>query len=1012
MTTSNPGIGRKRRPLIVASAIFLTLLGLLLVAALGATYYVHTPAGSKRVMAWVQEILARDYNTTLSFDEAQIDLLSGIYFKNLSVLKPSAPAGSQASTSPSLGASAAEGLQAQIQIATFEIEYSFSIWHRKVEIKRFLLDQSSIAVSVEGAPPAKPEESQEVADDKSLLLTLQELIEKPFATLRAPSIEINHLNLDIRHTMSADSNPALPLQSTHLQLSDFHFSGGFIFEPADLQLHGRVKAAGKNALSVEMNDLKTSQSTALKTQLTIDSEWDLKIQKLGPHWQYVIDPLNFFVGLQDLQAKVTQNENQTTVRIPKLEARTKAQLRAQTEVLFHPEKAAFKTVDVQSTVNLSSLHLEQAPAKGVPLVVSMEHQSLRIHSQLGSPPLSSSAGATIQPNTDTPTADILSQIEFAAKRLTAASFLFKPASFSWNATTVLSRDLEHLTVASQVTFEKLHLLDLELHLDFSPKLTFSGSFTAKVPSALAKIVKPAASLQSIGSLEATGKYNGLWDSLGGQTSLQAESQIRAARFGDWQIATDISATLPNTPVGTTQEKIRGLMATGQTTITQVRATTAIPAQFKQAFTIKYNVDLTAGAQRLKVSGHIPLAVMPGVAQVSGTQLTLEADSPNFAAQQDVDFKFDFKQDKFILANAAAVPLSQFLGMKASLRGSRRQGSAINLDAFDMQLSQPSVQASAEGLGDIFKKTGSMRSEFKLRLPKGFAPLVGHQIQGDIAIPTSLVLRPLDTTKGASQIIEISLGGVVDLQNLSWKKEQMSFSGLTGRIPFNEKLVWDGSHLRFSHQLKQNPFERVDFERVRPMLQGTEGLRISQIQWEDRRFGPFIGFFSVRQNMLFAHQFDLNMGSGTVHGQMFLDANPSNLAIGILSRLTALDVREILPKKFLTRIPPGPARLAGRTGVVVDLNRLTVDGRMDITEIGGSQLIALINVLDPLYEDDKMNKVRSLLQVGYPTGIELAFAEGYMNMDIALSALGLTKRQSVRGIPISTLLANRIWTSFI
>ncbi len=1051
MTTSKQELGRKRRPLVVAAIVCLALVALLIAVIASSLFYISTPSGSKRVMAFVQERLARDYDTTFSFDDARIEPLSGVHFKNLRILKPlgkpvdktlnKPPAAGSANHDVGDGSKMApnDGLKAKIEIASFDVEFDFSIWRRKLEIKQLILDHASIVVRM-ASLAVNEEISAEPTDNENLFLKFQDLVENPPATLRAPNIEIRNMDLDVHHAVFSDETAAAQVQSAIILVHDLNFSGGFIFEPADLQLTGKTKTAKENLLSLEMKDPRTQKTTFLETQPFIDGDWNLKIQKDGTNWSYVVDPFNLLVQLEGVHARVVENTSRMEARIPFLETKVTAQILAQSQILFQLDKEAFQTVDIKSAVQFATLSFEQTAAPAAPLRITAEDQTLRLRSHYGSqvPTLTDQQSPTqsVQPGspaagtaaqTERPAKEILSQVEFEIRRLTAPAYLTKPISMDSTIKAKLSSDLKHLTLNNKTNLEKIPLLDLELHLDFLETLAFLGSLKAKAPVELGKIVKPAASLNSVGSVQASGKFKGQWNGLSSKTSLQAESQILAARFGDWNITTNIVATLPSSQAGDVSGKHVALTTSGQTTITQVRATSAIPTQFKLPFTLDHEVDLTAGTQTLKASGSVPNLVLPKLANISGMQWTFAASSPDFSAQKDVVFKTEFKQDKLSLANADALSISQFLGMRGSLRGSLRQGSTVNLDAFDLHLAQPSVQAFAEGLGDILKKTGSLRGELKIRLPKGFSPIAGHQMQGNFTIPASLVLRPLDrplnaisdsrsdnsndttrakkqTMNGTSQVIEITLGGSVDMKDVGWKKEQLSIAGLSGRVPFNEKLVWDRSHLRFTHQLKQNPFERVDFERVRPLLQGTDSLRISQIQWEDRRFGPFIGFFSVRQNMLFAHQFDLNMGSGTVHGQMFLDANPSNLALGILSRLSDLDVREILPKKFLTRVPPGPTRLAGRTGLVIDLNRLTVDGRMDITEIGGAQLVALVNVLDPLYEDDKLNKVRSLLQIGYPTGIELAFAEGYMNMDIALSALGFTKRQSVRGIPISTLLA--------
>lgn len=253
--------------------------------------------------------------------------------------------------------------------------------------------------------------------------------------------------------------------------------------------------------------------------------------------------------------------------------------------------------------------------------------------------------------------------------------------------------------------------------------------------------------------------------------------------------------------------------------------------------------------------------------------------------------------------------------------------------------------------------------------------------------------------------EINFEGFAGLSDISWSKEGQWASGVSGRIPVSEKLLLDGVKIKFARLITQNPFERVDYERLRPLIQGAEQVRVEKMGIDEKTYGPFIGFFSMRQNMIFAHQFDLSLGGrGLVNGEMYFDVNPDNLQMGILSRLTNIDLVEVLPKKFLVKVPKGDKNMSGRSGIVVNLNKGSVDGRIDITEIGASQLLTLINVLDPKYEDDRMNKTRSALGLGYPTFVQMSFDNGYMNLGMELAVLGLRQRIDVREIPISTMVS--------
>ena len=73
--------------------------------------------------------------------------------------------------------------------------------------------------------------------------------------------------------------------------------------------------------------------------------------------------------------------------------------------------------------------------------------------------------------------------------------------------------------------------------------------------------------------------------------------------------------------------------------------------------------------------------------------------------------------------------------------------------------------------------------------------------------------------------------------------------------------------------------------------------------------------------------------------------------------------------------------------------------MDVTEIGGAQLIAMINALDPKYENERMNRARTALGLGYPTAVQMAFQNGYLDLGMDLKVLGLSQHIDVRGVPI-------------
>lgn len=93
-------------------------------------------------------------------------------------------------------------------------------------------------------------------------------------------------------------------------------------------------------------------------------------------------------------------------------------------------------------------------------------------------------------------------------------------------------------------------------------------------------------------------------------------------------------------------------------------------------------------------------------------------------------------------------------------------------------------------------------------------------------------------------------------------------------------------------------------------------------------------------------------------------------------------------------------MSGRSGLVINLNSGTIDGRVDVTQIGKTQLLTLLNVMDPHFENEKFNLARNALSVAYPTFIQMSFQDGYMDMNVKLEGFPLPEIP-LRGVPISS-----------
>lgn len=358
--------------------------------------------------------------------------------------------------------------------------------------------------------------------------------------------------------------------------------------------------------------------------------------------------------------------------------------------------------------------------------------------------------------------------------------------------------------------------------------------------------------------------------------------------------------------------------------------------------------------------------------------------------QNIDFHFDVQQPEGVQLLKQNLKLS---GLKMEVAGHLRNADRWVIDSFSGQVRQ--VQSimgfSGEASGSLKKKEFQSQGALEINIPETFPEIFEQKISGTLRLPWLLSMK---------QGRQIHVQGNVESKNFQWHKGPMSVQGMSGRITFSEKLTWDGKNIRFFELITRNPFERVDYGQIHPLLEDANQFRIAKIGFEGMTYGPLNGIFSVNQNMLFANEFNMKLGSGQAYGEMYMDFSPANLSFGLLARMTHLNLEELLPKKYLIKTPEGSKSLSGRSNLVMNINRGSVDGRVDVTEIGKSQLITMVNVLDPEYKNEQMNKARTLLGIAYPAFVGLSFQEGYLDMSIDLEGL-ISQKLTLRGIPLST-----------
>jgi hypothetical protein len=246
---------------------------------------------------------------------------------------------------------------------------------------------------------------------------------------------------------------------------------------------------------------------------------------------------------------------------------------------------------------------------------------------------------------------------------------------------------------------------------------------------------------------------------------------------------------------------------------------------------------------------------------------------------------------------------------------------------------------------------------------------------------------------------LRLRGHAVLDNFSAQHQLGGLRNASGQIPFQQDLELPNlKSLKWSYLIQDNPFKRVDASKFVPLLSEDSMLVVSELNALEKKFGPLRGRFSLKQNMLTVDRLDADLFEGVLAGQGFVDIQPSRLTAGLQGRVTKLNAALLSAKPEKA----GNAPLSARLAMVVDLSKALIEGRVDVTEIGKNQLLAMIDVLDPSGGDAMLNKARLALSAGYPTYVGMQMQQGFLNLDVGLGGL-ITQRFAVSNLPLTPIV---------
>lgn len=299
----------------------------------------------------------------------------------------------------------------------------------------------------------------------------------------------------------------------------------------------------------------------------------------------------------------------------------------------------------------------------------------------------------------------------------------------------------------------------------------------------------------------------------------------------------------------------------------------------------------------------------------------------------------------------------------------------------------------KGKGDMVLKTGrgGFVGSVKSILPEG-KNIAGLKGKGSFELPFNITLYD-------KKVLAINSEPTFNALSFTYG-DDIQVQGLDGKVSLNEELsIDDKQRIGFLYLNSQNPFTRVDFENVDPYIGERTSLKIQKVRFKHIEAGPLLTNFELRQNLILLNEMKANLLKGSALGRVFIDLHPERLQLGFLGRFSNLQL-ELL--KEPARRQARTDELSGRAAANFDIRKRLATGRIDVTSIGRNQLLSMIDVLDPGYQDTQMMNARRALQVSYPSLVSISMEQGLMDLLIGLGG-AVSTDIDVRSIPLTAFI---------
>ena len=398
------------------------------------------------------------------------------------------------------------------------------------------------------------------------------------------------------------------------------------------------------------------------------------------------------------------------------------------------------------------------------------------------------------------------------------------------------------------------------------------------------------------------------------------------------------------------------------------------AKFKLDYKLP-DVELPQTA-KLALSGKMNLVANDGIAP-TGVQLDQHLNQSRLALK-------DVLSEGYLDVGKMVTPLD----MSFNVSGLNTE--KLNLHELVLDAGQGIINLNAKGNATIDGNNVDMESLFV------FSPITnmvaGNKISGAgrLSLPLRLAMLNGD---------QVSLSGKMNFEKFDFGFDTLKVDGINGGLAFEEELKVNGDQFSYSYLKQTDPFQRVDFGRIQPFV-NTPSITIEQILVDDLTAGPMLANMALNQNLFRLQQFDVDLFNGKVAGQFYLDTTPGAWKIGVLSRMTGVDLREMFKNNpYIQDTAYSPVNM--RMAFEFNVHKKLVEGQIDISKIKRDQLLQLLEVVDPDHVDTQIASLRSALGLAHPKQVKIEMQQGLMNIQVAINTLPAPIK--ITGIPLSAML---------